>query len=52
MSSSQTELTLDHVALVVSDLDRASEIYSRMGFTLSSRSSHKGSLEPDGPVAG
>jgi catechol 2,3-dioxygenase-like lactoylglutathione lyase family enzyme len=50
MSSSQTELTLDHVALVVSDLDRASEIYSRMGFTLSPRSSHKGSLEPDGPV--
>jgi hypothetical protein len=50
MSSSQTELTLDHVALVVSDLDRASEIYSRMGFTLSPRSSHKGRLEPDGPV--
>ncbi len=50
MSSSQTELTLDHVALVVSDLDRASEIYTRMGFTLSPRSSHKGRLEPDGPV--
>lgn len=50
MSSSQTELTLDHVALVVSDLDRASKMYSRMGFKLSPRSSHKGRLEPDGPV--
>lgn len=50
MSTSQPELTLDHVALVVSDLDRAAEIYSRMGFNLSPRSSHKGKLQPDGPV--
>lgn len=50
MSSSQTELTLDHVALVVADLDRASQIYARMGFNLSPRSSHKGRLEKDGPV--
>ena len=50
MSSGSTELTLDHVALVVSDLDRASQIYSHMGFNLSPRSSHKGKLEPDGPV--
>lgn len=50
MSTSQTELTLDHVALVVSDLDRAREIYTRLGFNLSPRSSHKGKLQPDGPV--
>jgi catechol 2,3-dioxygenase-like lactoylglutathione lyase family enzyme len=50
MTSRQTDLTLDHVALVVSDLDRASEIYTRMGFNLSPRSSHKGKLEEDGPV--
>jgi len=50
MPSGPTELTLDHVALVASDLDRASQIYSRMGFNLSPRSSHKGRLEPDGPV--
>ena len=50
MSSRRTDLTLDHVALVVSDLDHASKIYSRMGFNLSPRSSHKGKLQPDGPV--
>jgi len=50
MSSSQTKLTLDHVALVVDDLDRASETYARMGFNLSPRSSHKGQLVPYGPI--
>jgi len=50
MSSRQTDLTLDHVALVVSDLDHASKIYPRMGFNLSPRSSHKGVLQSDGPV--
>lgn len=44
------ELVLDHVALVVPDLDRANEIYQRMGFNLSPRSSHKGKLVEDGPV--
>lgn len=41
---------LDHVALVTPDLDRAYEVYSRMGFNLSPRSSHQGRLEADGPI--
>lgn len=41
---------LDHVALVTPDLDRAYEVYSRMGFNLSPRSSHQGQLEADGPI--
>ncbi|MFK5979831.1 MAG: VOC family protein [Rhizobiaceae bacterium] len=44
------ELVLDHLALVVPDLDRANEIYQRMGFNLSPRSSHKGKLVEGGPV--
>ena len=50
MSPAQTGLSLDHVALVVADLDRASQTYTRMGFKLSPRSSHKGKLAPEGPV--
>ena len=43
-------LVLDHVALVAPDLDTAQETYTRMGFSLSPRSSHKGRETPDGPV--
>jgi len=42
--------TLDHVAVVVPDLDRAQATYTRLGFRLTPRSSHKGALEPGGPM--
>jgi catechol 2,3-dioxygenase-like lactoylglutathione lyase family enzyme len=42
-------LTLDHVGIVVGDLDRASETYRRLGFRLTPRSSHKLRTAPDGP---
>jgi catechol 2,3-dioxygenase-like lactoylglutathione lyase family enzyme len=42
--------TLDHVVVVVRDLDAASASYARLGFRLTPRSSHKGALEPGGPV--
>lgn len=41
---------LDHVAVVVPDLDAASASFARLGFRLTPRSSHKGALEPGGPV--
>lgn len=50
MTAEKPGFWLDHVALVSPDLDRACEIYSRMGFNLSPRSSHQGQLEPDGPI--
>ncbi|MEM8590437.1 MAG: VOC family protein [Pseudomonadota bacterium] len=43
------DLTLDHVGIVVPDLDRASETYRRLGFRLTPRSSHKKQATPDGP---
>ncbi len=42
-------LTLDHVGIVVPDLDRAFEAYRRLGFRLTPRSSHKKQATPDGP---
>ena len=42
-----SRLDLDHVAVVVGDLDRAQTDYERMGFRLTPRSSHSGPL-PDG----
>jgi hypothetical protein len=42
--------TLDHVAVVVPNVDRAHETYARLGFRLTARSSHKGRLTPGGPV--
>ncbi len=41
---------LDHLAVVVPDLARAHESYTRLGFRLTPQSSHKGRLTPDGPV--
>lgn len=43
-------LTLDHVALVTPDLAAAKDDYERLGFTLTRQSSHKGAIEPGGPV--
>ncbi len=43
-------LTLDHVGLVVPDLDIARSGYEDLGFCLTRRSSHKGRLTPDGPI--
>lgn len=43
------DLTLDHVGIVVPDLDRAFETYRRLGFRLTPRSSHKKQAAPDGP---
>lgn len=42
-------LTLDHLGIVVPDLDRAFETYRRLGFRLTPRSSHKKQATPDGP---
>jgi len=46
----QLLLALDHVGLSVRDLERARVAYERLGFTLSPRSMHSGSIEPGGPV--
>jgi glyoxalase-like protein len=43
-------LVLDHVAVVVPDLARAGEVYERLGFRLTPRSSHKGPRKPGGPL--
>jgi hypothetical protein len=45
------DLVLDHIGVGVRDLDRGSEAYSRLGFALTPRSVHRGSLTPGGPVA-
>jgi catechol 2,3-dioxygenase-like lactoylglutathione lyase family enzyme len=44
------ELFLDHVAVVIPDLARAGKTYERLGFRLTSESSHKGPLKPGGPL--
>jgi catechol 2,3-dioxygenase-like lactoylglutathione lyase family enzyme len=43
-------LVLDHVAVVVPDLARTAQTYERLGFRLTPRSSHKGSVKPGGPL--
>ncbi|MEM7445861.1 MAG: VOC family protein [Pseudomonadota bacterium] len=43
------DFSLDHVGIVVPDLDHAFGSFQRLGFTLTSRSSHKLQSEPDGP---
>jgi catechol 2,3-dioxygenase-like lactoylglutathione lyase family enzyme len=48
--SSEGSLTLDHVALITPDLGESQEDYERLGFHLTDVSSHKGQLEPGGPV--
>lgn len=45
-----TELCLDHVGVVVADLDAAQRAYERLGFRLTPRSPHEGRLAPGGPV--
>ncbi|MFV2091178.1 MAG: VOC family protein [Pseudomonadales bacterium] len=50
MTAGCPDFWLDHVALVSPDLDQAYDVYTRMGFNLSPRSSHQGQLELDGPV--
>ena len=44
------ELVLDHIGVGVRDLDRGRETYARLGFTLTPRSVHRGSLTPGGPI--
>lgn len=41
--------TLDHIGVAVPDLDQARDLYARLGFTLTAKSSHKRDL-PDGGV--
>ena len=43
-------ITLDHVAVVVPDLDGARHAYERLGFRLTPLGEHKGPLRPGGPV--
>lgn len=44
------KLDLDHVAVVVRDLDAAEQSYTRLGFQLTPRSSHKGPVPPDDEI--
>ena len=44
------KLVLDHIGVGVRDLDRGREAYARLGFALTPRSVHRGSLTPGGPV--
>src|SRR3954471_3554535 len=43
-------LRLDHLGHAVRDLERARAAYARLGFVLSPRSMHAGSVTPGGPV--
>ena len=45
-----TEMVLDHIGVGVRDLDRGRDAYARLGFALTPRSVHRGSLAPGGPV--
>ena len=47
---SVSNLTLDHVGVVVPDLEVARGFYERLGFQMTQESSHKAALEPGGPV--
>ncbi|MBO9355019.1 VOC family protein [Bordetella petrii] len=44
------DLSLDHAALVIHDLEAARIAFERLGFRLSPRSMHAGALTPGGPV--
>ncbi len=44
------DLTIDHVGVVVADLESARAAYERLGFLLTRKSSHRAALEPGGPV--
>ncbi|MCH7941882.1 MAG: VOC family protein [Proteobacteria bacterium] len=39
---------LDHLGLATHDLDRASDVYARLGFTLTRKSTHQGPVPPHG----
>jgi hypothetical protein len=41
---------LDHVGTIVRDLDKGRRQFEAMGFALTARSQHRGSVEPGGPV--
>ncbi|WP_454688761.1 VOC family protein [Achromobacter aloeverae] len=43
-------LNLDHAGLIVRDLEAARAAFEKLGFRLSSRSMHAGSITPGGPV--
>ena len=42
--------SLDHAAVMVTDLDAAGVVYERLGFNLTPLSQHSGALSPGGPV--
>jgi len=44
------KLSLDHVGLVMKDLEAARGAYEKLGFRLSARSMHAGAVTPGGPV--
>lgn len=43
-------LALDHIGAAVASLDAGADLYRRLGFQLTPRSIHSGSIEPGGPV--
>lgn len=43
-------LSLDHVAVICADLDATQRIYTKLGFTLTERSSHHGPVPPEGQL--
>ncbi|MFC4274086.1 VOC family protein [Achromobacter aloeverae] len=43
-------LSLDHTGLIIRDLETARAAFEKLGFRLSSRSMHAGSITPGGPV--
>jgi catechol 2,3-dioxygenase-like lactoylglutathione lyase family enzyme len=43
-------LHLDHLGILVADLEAARRVYEGLGFRLTPRSSHQGRITPDGPV--
>ncbi len=47
---SGSNLTLDHVGVAVPDLEIGRQTYAALGFQLTPRSMHSGSVEPGGPV--
>lgn len=42
------DIDLDHLGLATHDLDRARDVYRRLGFTLTRKSTHQGPVPPDG----
>lgn len=50
MNNEELPLELDHVGLILRDLDVGRAVYERLGFKLTPRSIHLGSREPGSPV--